>query len=125
MTPLNTNEQIILAGIVSAFVIGAGVLAWQDKTLDAQLAGFESKAYAVAPIAKKPTPRGVRQADALSLNKATPEELETLPGVGPKLAQEIIAYRNVHPFRSVNDLDKVPGIGPKKFEKLKERVRVE
>ena len=116
---------MILAGIVSAFVIGAGVLAWQDKALDAQLAGFETKAYAVATIAKKPMPHGVRQADALSLNKASQEELETLPGIGPKLAQEIVAYRKTHPFRSVNDLDKVPGIGPKKFQKLKERVRAE
>ncbi|MCF8530783.1 MAG: helix-hairpin-helix domain-containing protein, partial [Candidatus Nanopelagicales bacterium] len=43
---------------------------------------------------------------------ASASDLEELPGVGPVLAERIVAHRNTHgPFRSVDDLGDVPGIG--------------
>ena len=57
----------------------------------------------------------------INLNTATTEELISLPAVGPKLAERIIAAR---PFASVDDLKKVPGVGPKTFEKLRPRVNI-
>ncbi len=61
----------------------------------------------------------------LSLNTATPEQLDQLDGVGPATAQKIVAYRQAHGgFRSVTELDQVPGIGEKKLAALKDRVRV-
>jgi len=64
-------------------------------------------------------------ADApVSLGSATPEQLETLDGVGPATAQKIVAYRTEHGgFRSVDDLANVPGIGPKKLAALKPHVQ--
>jgi competence protein ComEA len=47
----------------------------------------------------------------IDLNRASAAELETLPGIGPKLAGEIIRFRDQQPFRSVDDLDLVSGIG--------------
>ena len=58
----------------------------------------------------------------INLNSASTEELISLPAVGPKLAERIIAAR---PFNSVEDLKKVPGIGPKTFEKLRPLIRTE
>ncbi len=58
----------------------------------------------------------------INLNTASQQELESLPGVGPKLAQEIIKARQQKPFTSLEDLDNVPGIGQSLLEKLKERV---
>jgi competence protein ComEA len=55
----------------------------------------------------------------VDINNAPKETIETLPGVGPKLADAIIAGR---PFKTINDLDKVKGIGPKKLEVLRNRV---
>lgn len=47
------------------------------------------------------------------INRATTEELATLPGVGPTLAGRIITYRDENgPFASLDDLDNVSGIGP-------------
>ena len=61
----------------------------------------------------------------VNLNAATVADLETLPGIGPALAERIIAYRTEHGgFRRVEDLLEVSGIGPKKFEDLKGRVTV-
>ncbi|MDO4917682.1 MAG: helix-hairpin-helix domain-containing protein [Rothia sp. (in: high G+C Gram-positive bacteria)] len=48
----------------------------------------------------------------INLNTATAEELESLPRVGPKLAQKIIEYRETHgSFTSVDQLNEVSGIG--------------
>uniref|UniRef100_UPI0030DB02CA DUF655 domain-containing protein n=1 Tax=Coleofasciculus sp. FACHB-SPT9 TaxID=2692791 RepID=UPI0030DB02CA len=58
----------------------------------------------------------------VNLNTATQEEIEALPGVGPKLAQRIIEARQQKPFTSLQDLDKVPGVGPSLLEKLSDRV---
>jgi competence protein ComEA len=60
----------------------------------------------------------------LDLNTATAEQLDTLPGVGEVTANQIIAYRSAHPFRSVEDLRQVPGIGDRRFELLKDLVTV-
>lgn len=61
----------------------------------------------------------------IDLNLATQAQLETLPGIGPKLAQQIIQYRESQPFRDVSDLDNVSGIGPAKLEAVREFVTVE
>lgn len=58
----------------------------------------------------------------INLNTATQEELETLPGVGAKLAQNIIAARQKKPFTSLEDLDQVSGVGPKLLEKIRDRI---
>lgn len=61
----------------------------------------------------------------VNLNTATVEQLETLPGVGPVLAQRIIDYRDQHgPFTSVDQLRQVSGIGDAKFNDLKNRVTI-
>ncbi|MGD1700593.1 DUF655 domain-containing protein [Dapis sp. BLCC M229] len=58
----------------------------------------------------------------INLNTSSAEELETLPGVGPKLAERIIKARKNKPFTSLADLDRVSGIGPKMLDKLSDRV---
>ena len=59
----------------------------------------------------------------IDLNTATVEQLDALPGVGPVLAQRIVAWREAHGgFRSVDDLQQVPGIGARKFSDLKSLV---
>lgn len=59
----------------------------------------------------------------VSLNSATAEQLETLPGVGPVLAQHILDYRDEHGgFTSVDQLQDVNGIGERRFADIKPRV---
>jgi competence protein ComEA len=63
--------------------------------------------------------------DKVNLNTATLAQLDTLPGVGPVLAQRILGYRTNHGgFRSVTDLRQVDGIGDSRFEQLKDLVTV-
>jgi len=61
----------------------------------------------------------------VSLNTATPDQLDTLDGVGPATVQKILEWRREHGgFRSVDDLKQISGIGPKRFEALKDKVRM-
>jgi competence protein ComEA len=60
----------------------------------------------------------------VALNTATVDQLDTLPGVGPVLAQHIIDYRTQHGgFRSVDELREVNGIGDRRFADLRNLVR--
>ena len=68
---------------------------------------------------------GAAPATPIDLNTATMEQLDTLDGVGPGIAQRILAYRLEHGgFRSVDELGEVPGIGDKRLQALRPRVRV-
>ncbi|WP_372511121.1 helix-hairpin-helix domain-containing protein [Streptomyces cylindrosporus] len=67
---------------------------------------------------------GAAPAAPVALNTATVEQLDTLPGVGPVLAQHIIDYRTQHGgFRSVDELREVNGIGDRRFADLRNLVR--
>jgi len=61
----------------------------------------------------------------LDLNRADATDFESLPGIGPVLAQRVIEYRTaVGRFQRIDDLTAVKGIGPKIFERIKPLVTV-
>lgn len=63
--------------------------------------------------------------EKVDLNRATQQELESLPGIGPSLAQRILAYRQDHgPFQRIEDLMNVQGIGEKNFLRIRDRITV-
>uniref|UniRef100_A0AAU2A9H9 ComEA family DNA-binding protein n=1 Tax=Streptomyces sp. NBC_00093 TaxID=2975649 RepID=A0AAU2A9H9_9ACTN len=67
---------------------------------------------------------GAGPAAPVSLNTATVDQLDTLPGVGPVLAQHIIDYRTQHGgYRSVDELREVNGIGERRFADLRNLVQ--
>ena len=68
---------------------------------------------------------GAGGAPLVNLNTATEQQLETLSGVGPVLANAIVQYRSQHgPFRAVANLLDVSGIGPATLEELRPQVTV-
>jgi competence protein ComEA len=61
----------------------------------------------------------------INLNTATAEQLESLPGIGPAMAKNILEYRNkVGKFNRIEEIINVKGIGEKMFLKLKNRLIV-
>ncbi len=75
-----------------------------------------------APRARASAPSAA--APVVDLNRAGPEELRTLPGVGPALADRIVRHRRERPFQVVDDVLRVRGIGPATLERIRSRVRV-
>ncbi|MCM1578766.1 MAG: helix-hairpin-helix domain-containing protein [Ruminococcus sp.] len=58
----------------------------------------------------------------VNINTASLEELESLYGIGEKLAAAIAEYRQEQPFETIEDIMKVKGIGEKKFENIKDMI---
>ncbi len=88
---------------------------------------FVAQAWLVAqqkaPAAK--TGNTSAPATLVNLNTATVQQLDTLPGIGAKVAARIIEYRQKNgPFKKIEDLMNVRGIGEKNFLKIKDRLTV-
>ena len=95
-----------LSGILKACVVGVSLLAMQP-------AFAESTQVAAAVTADKQT------AAPVNINRADAGELTRLAGVGPKLAERIVADRAaLGPYRTLADLDRVKGVGPELMQKL-------
>ena len=60
----------------------------------------------------------------VNINIASKEELMTLNGVGEKIADKILEYRNQHPFQSIDELLNIEGIGEKTFAKIQDFIKV-
>ncbi len=89
------------------------------------LVAEESREVARQPVpltSKEVPPKAER---AIDINRASAQELERLPGVGPAIAKRMVAWRaQFGPFRSLQDLTRVKGIGPKTVERIKAHAKI-
>lgn len=86
--------------------------------------GSSAASGAPAAAGAPAVPGGPAPGAPLSLNAATAEQLDALPGVGPVLARHILDYRAQHGgFRSVEELRRVNGIGSRRFTDLRPLVQ--
>lgn len=116
---LTEKERITLAALGALALAGLGVRAWQQQRPPLRVVEGPTPPYAQWDAA-------VQESAQVHLNGATAEELERLPGVGPALAERILAYRQTHgQFGSVEELNEVPGIGPKTLETLRRYLTIE
>jgi competence protein ComEA len=78
-----------------------------------------------APIQEKSPDAKASPAQLVNINTAPAEQLERLPGVGPKTAARIVEYRQKNGgFKKVEELMNVRGIGEKAFLKMKSQLTV-
>ena len=74
---------------------------------------------------KDSRPESLLPGETINVNTADAYDLQRLPGIGEKRAQDIIAYREEHgPFRTLDELTEVSGIGPGILEGLREYAAV-
>ena len=64
----------------------------------------------------------IKEIKLISLNSATKEELQTLPGIGPSIAQRIIDYREFSTFQTLEQIKDVKGIGEALFNKIQDKI---
>lgn len=96
-------------------------------SLDSESAPAVSPSPVVSLADQRPTAAAPKRShqSLLDLNRATDHDFDALPGVGPKLAERIMEYRqSVGAFHSLDELREVKGIGRKKFERIRSLVTV-
>ncbi|NCC23745.1 MAG: helix-hairpin-helix domain-containing protein [Deltaproteobacteria bacterium] len=62
--------------------------------------------------------------EKIDINTASAETLQTIPGIGPVLAERIVEQRTVEPFQSIEQIRLVKGIGEETFNKIKDYIMV-
>lgn len=108
---------------VREFRSGFPALAERLENLDAE-APLDHAAPAAPPARpQKISEERTRLDGPLDLNRATADDLQRLPGIGPALAAQIVRARERQGrFATAEDLLRVPGLGRKKFERLRDLV---
>jgi len=103
-----------------------------QRVYDQQQIYVPYKAEEVTPTLPTPVPHtpstgaSSPSGQRININTAHAAELETLPGIGPVLAQRIIDYRQAHgPLRKPEDVKKVSGIGDGIFKRIQDLITVE
>jgi len=77
------------------------------------------------PPSESVTRSAIPASRLVDINSATLEQLDSLPEIGPKTAQDIIDYRNLNGlFARIEDILDVPGIGQVTFDKIKNLISV-
>jgi len=110
---------------VDAVAAAGGVLPGTDLTTINLAQHVEDGDQIIVGVdVASPAGRSVSTSGKLSLNRATMQDLDALPGVGPVLAARIVAWRHAHGrFKTIEDLRKVSGVGDAKFADLRPLVR--
>jgi competence protein ComEA len=117
------NDAVARAGGLTRRADSAGVNL-VARVQDGQQVVVPRRGAAAAGVAPAGTgAAGVAPAGPISLSSATVAQLDTLDGIGPTLAQRIVAYRQAHGgFSSIDQLRQVEGIGEKRFAALRKAV---
>jgi competence protein ComEA len=80
---------------------------------------------AVSSMSVRAQKSGGVPSEKINLNSATSEQLQSIAGIGPATAKNILEYRtNVVKFNKIEEVINVKGIGEKKFQKIKDRLTV-
>lgn len=112
-----TKSEVLLLGLTAVFLCSLLILQAQDRRDTARVGAVVETEVAQEAFLPDVSP--------VDLNSATAEELTVLPGIGPALAERIVAYRREHGgFGTVEELMDVSGIGEAKLAELKDRVTV-
>ena len=117
------KEVSVLLFLLSAFLVGSGVRVWQRYFRALPKVEFKQSIQTSVlhdttkvPLTKK----------TVDINTATREQLESIPGIGPVLAERIFVYRELRgKFQKFDDLCQVKGIGPKKLNKISKYLIIE
>ena len=118
--PVLVLVTCIFAAFLAGFAAGRNMNRSPVRIYQVQSQSTEAVTEAMSEAYTGPTEPVI-----VNINTATAAQLETLPGIGPVLAERIVAYRDEHgSFRAVEELTKVKGIGTAKVEAILDLITV-
>ena len=137
MLSVTPQERLALGVTALLLAAGAGVriatppaaVHWEQKEAaasDTQEGDPSATRRAAAEALARERVRAMPLADGerVDLNRATADEIDRLPRIGPALAAKIVEWRTARgPFRSLSDLDSVPGVGPALLREVEPRLK--
>lgn len=117
MFNMTKQEKVVIIFLAITATAGFGVLEYRNITQKMELKVEPANLTTQETNAEEI----IRQNKIVNINEADIKQLCNLPGIGPKLAGNIIEYRIQNgPFKAKEDLMKAKGIGKKKFDRIKE-----
>lgn len=115
---MNSREKLLL-GLIILLALGGWILA---RLRAGRMAAFRA---ANPVVLHDSIPASQPDSELIDINSAGSDQLQSLPGIGPKLAERIIAHRRrTGGFRTPAQLTEVPGIGPKRLAAISGLIRV-
>jgi len=114
--------------LLAAALLASGALLVVDGDRDRDEGPLAVPAWSDAPIVLRDVTVVVpvfHEAEKVDVNAASTFELQRLPGIGPALAERIVAHRTEHgPFDTIDGLQAVSGIGPQTVEGLRDAATI-
>ena len=103
----------------------AAVVVTERGAPEQETALISPKETKTAERTAEPLSEAAEETNPVDFKAASREELESLPGIGPKLAERIVSYREENgPFTTAEELCEVSGIGEKLLEKIRAQIVV-
>lgn len=110
---------VVFIGFVAGMLVGRSIGS-SDTTI--QVLAEQTATQATSKISDS----AVTVEQRININTASAALLDSLPGIGPVLAQRIVDYRTENgPYTKTTDISKVEGIGPEKLLSILELITVE
>lgn len=120
MFHLTKQEKIILVFLSLTLAVGLGISTYKKGQ------GPQLNVQPNQMLKQEQAERLLEKRRQVNINSLELNELSQLPGIGEKIAANIIAYHQAHgPFKSKEELLQVEGIGEKKLERLKDLLILE
>ncbi len=127
---LTATERTVILFLTVTFLLGAGIRLYQETFPSAKRFDYRASDSTYAAlneaIEKDQLPRDSVSSRIVNINRASKEQLESLPGVGEVTAERILLYRDeIGNFKNIDDLKNVKGITKKRFKQIKPFITVQ
>ncbi len=115
------EERVGLLIIGISMLAGSFLLSKREDKVVEELIIFPDK---VESVSDETSLKDTSVNRRLDVNSATQEELQSIPGIGPKLANAIVERRKIKRFSDINELLEIKGIGQKKLQSISRYLEV-